>query len=540
MKKSINLIIFILFFSLVNAQNNLPQVSINSTVVDTVNKTIHLNFDAIDVDNDALEIKVLLSADSGVSFVAAMQNISGDIGYPITQGINKSATITYQADSLFYAANANISAWFMVKIVVSDKKHIAIEDMILPIDSALVYHYMQYIAQPRHHTAAPAGLSLIKDSIEVNFNRFNLQTQRSSFNFSTYGGENIIGRKPGLMQEKNTIIVDAHFDAVANSPGADDNGSSLAAVLIASKILAPYQFEKTLNFIGFDKEENGLLGSAYYVNNSIPSYQQTEAVLNMEMIGYYSDAPNSQSIPAGFSQLFPIAVDSINTGGNKGVWLFAVGNTNSAALSMAFDTIARNYVPDVKSLVLTVPGNGQIAPDLRRSDHASFWDAGFKGLMLTDGADFRNANYHTPGDSLGTLNIPFLVRNIKAITATAAVLAQPISANAAVAGAWQLIKDIPFSIDEKNTTVEVEVYPNPTQEELYIKFNKNITNVQVKLENAAGKIVAHQALNNVKQNSTVSLPIHVSVLASGIYYLTATSSDFNCVKKIVISQAHKH
>jgi methionine-rich copper-binding protein CopC len=424
--------------------------------------------------------------------------------------------------------------------VVSDKKPIAINNMLLSIDSALVYQYMQFIAQPRHHTAAPAGLSLIKDSIEANFTRFNLQTQRSAFNFSTYGGENIIGRKPGLMQEKNTIIVDAHFDAVANSPGADDNGSSLAAVLIASKILAPYQFEKTLNFIGFDKEENGLLGSAYYVNNSIPSYQQTDAVLNMEMIGYYSDAPNSQSVPAGFSQLFPAAVDSINTGGNKGVWLFTVGNTNSASLSLAFDTIARNYVSDVKSLVLNVPANGQIAPDLRRSDHASFWDAGFKALMLTDGADFRNANYHTPGDSLGTLNIPFLVRNIKAITAAAAVLAHPVSAHAAVAGAWQLIKDIPFSIDEKKATLGVEVYPNPTHEELYLKFNKNITSIQVKLENATGKIVAQQTINNVAQNTTIKVPIASSELAAGIYYLTAFSNDFNCVKKIVISQPHNH
>ena len=56
------------------------------------------------------------------------------------------------------------------------------------------------------------------------------------------------------------------------------------------------------------------------------------------------------------------------------------------------------YVPDLRSVPLSVPGNGQIAPDLRRSDHARFWDANIPALMLTDASEFRNTNYHTPAD----------------------------------------------------------------------------------------------------------------------------------------------
>jgi hypothetical protein len=519
------------------AQNAAPVVTINNVVVDTTLKTININYNALDANNDLLEVKVWLSADSGISYVAPVNSALGAIGYPVVPGNNKTMVINYNTDSLYSAANGNINEWFMVKIVASDRKLVTIPDMLPQIDSSLVYQYMQYIAQPRHHTAAPLGLEMIKDSIEANFVRNQLQTERSTFNFGAVASENIFGRKPGHWQEKNTIIVDAHFDAVPNSPGADDNGSSVAAVLIASKILSEYNFEKTIKFIGFDKEENGLIGSLYYVNNSIPSYQQTEAVLNMEMIGYYSDAPNSQSIPTGFSQLFPAAVDSITSGGSQGVWLFAVGNTNSASLSLSFDTIARNYVPNVKSLVLNVPGNGQIAQDLRRSDHAPFWDAGYKAIMLTDGADFRNANYHTPGDSLGTLNFNFMVRNIKAITAMAAQIAKPISVGFATEGAWQLLKDVPFSIQKKEKISEIEVYPNPLKKDLFMRFNQNITQINIKINDTSGKSVLTYAASLNHQAKEISIPINQ--LSPGIYFLNGFINDGQPIaKKLIVTEGH--
>jgi hypothetical protein len=111
----------------------------------------------------------MLSADSGISYVAPIQMATGALGFPVTPGNNKTIVINYHPDSLHDAANGNINAWFMVKIVATDRKPISIQNMLPTIDSALVYDYMHYIAQPRHHTAAPQGLEMIKDSIESNF-----------------------------------------------------------------------------------------------------------------------------------------------------------------------------------------------------------------------------------------------------------------------------------------------------------------------------------------------------------------------------------
>jgi Zn-dependent M28 family amino/carboxypeptidase len=71
---------------------------------------------------------------------------------------------------------------------------------------------------------------------------------------------------------------------------------------------------------------------------------------------------------------------------------------------------------------LVVPGNGELLPDTRRSDHAAFWHHGFPAVMLTDTANFRNPNYHRPTDTLDTLNLMFLEQVTAGVTAAASRL----------------------------------------------------------------------------------------------------------------------
>lgn len=520
-----------------HAQNQLPVVTINQVNVDTASKTISINFDATDPDNDTLLISVFLSADSGRSFLAPLQAVQGDVGNLIPSGLNKSVQLSYNTDSLMVAAGGDPNSWFRIRIVASDRKPYDLSSLLAEIDSSLVIDYMQTFSGSRNHIANQSALDVIRDSIATKLQRFGLQTQRSDFAFGTYGGQNIWGRKPGLIDEEHTILVDAHYDAVSNTPGADDNASGLAGTLISAEILSVLNFEKTLKFIAFDKEESGLLGAGYYVSNSIPSYEDIEVVLNMEMIGYYDDAPNTQLIPSGFSQLFPAAVDSINASGNRGIWLFVVGNQNSSSYSIRYDSIARLYIPDVNTLVLNVPGNGQIAPALRRSDHAKFWDAGYKALMLTDGADYRNLNYHTPGDSLGTLNIAFLIRNIQATLISAAALAKPISATTASAGSWQLLTGL-TSVENPLRPDSWELFPVPALDQVYLRTNLPADQYRFRILDAAGKLVQELSLtlSGLNQLSRIEL----NHLEHGLYYTELVSSKCRLVKKMVLSESHVH
>jgi hypothetical protein len=84
---------------------------------------------------------------------------------------------------------------------------------------------------------------------------------------------------------------------------------------------------------------------------------------------------------------------------------------------------ARRHAAELKPLSLVVPGRGEAMPQTRRSDHASFWDAGYPAVMLTDTANFRNPHYHRESDIVDTLNFEFLSNVIATVTATAIQIA---------------------------------------------------------------------------------------------------------------------
>jgi hypothetical protein len=92
-----------------------------------------------------------------------------------------------------------------------------------------------------------------------------------------------------------------------------------------------------------------------------------------------------------------------------------IGNTASAELAAAFIRAADRHQPDLPKVPLVVPGNGELFPDTRRSDHASFWDQGIPAIMLTDTTNFRNPHYHLPSDTLETLNLDFATAVCRAV-----------------------------------------------------------------------------------------------------------------------------
>ncbi len=104
-----------------------------------------------------------------------------------------------------------------------------------------------------------------------------------------------------------------------------------------------------------------------------------------------------------------------------GNFLAVVGNQASAALAASVEQAAKPHVPVVS---LVIPGNGELLPDTRRSDHAAFWRYGFPAVMLTDTANFRNPNYHRSTDTIDMLNLGFLAQVADAVAASAVVMLQ--------------------------------------------------------------------------------------------------------------------
>jgi Zn-dependent M28 family amino/carboxypeptidase len=237
-----------------------------------------------------------------------------------------------------------------------------------------------------------------------------------------YGtGVNVIGVRPGTTLPAERVVISAHYDSVLNCLGADDNGSGVAGTLEAARVLSVQKHARTLVVACWDEEERGLIGSKAYAARAKAAGDQIVLALVFEMIGYRSTAPMSQKTDAALEAVFPEAGAQIQANEYRGDFALVV-NDESAAVPLAdlLKVAAGVGLPVVNlSLLDALKRN---LDQLRRSDHAPFWDADYPALMITDTADFRNDHYHclrSTSDALVDIDYDFAIANTKVIVGAA-------------------------------------------------------------------------------------------------------------------------
>lgn len=219
--------------------------------------------------------------------------------------------------------------------------------------------------------------------------------------------DNVIAQRTGSPGEP-CILIGAHYDTVATTPGADDNNSAIAVCLEAAKALSLHSDTPLIVAI-FNREEDGLLGSFDFVESLGSSIQDLIVEAHIfEMVGYYTDAPGSQSKPAGL----PVPIPDV------GNFLGILSNSLS-------NRIATRILKTAKHIGISTPlislkaflGIEKVFGDLLRSDHTPFWKAKIPALMWTDTSEFRNPNYHAATDTPDTLNYDALTDVTRIIVA---------------------------------------------------------------------------------------------------------------------------
>lgn len=281
----------------------------------------------------------------------------------------------------------------------------------------LLAHLRALIAE-RHPLSSPAALQQAEDYLAEQFRLLGLAVSMHAF--EALGGtyRNVIGThsaSPPPPAAEPPMVVAAHYDTVEGSPGADDNASALAVMLEAARGLRDVPLSREVRFIAFCLEEEDLLGSLAYVSSLKRAHHAIAGAIVLECVGYACAAEGSQRKPPGV----PIAVPS------AGDFLAIVGNTASAGLAAAVEGAVKERIPELKTVTLTVPGDGELLPDTRRSDHAAFWHYGYPAVMLTDTANFRNPHYHRSTDRLDTLDLEFMEKVTTAVVAATVRLTAP-------------------------------------------------------------------------------------------------------------------
>ncbi|MFA6320819.1 MAG: M20/M25/M40 family metallo-hydrolase [Candidatus Omnitrophota bacterium] len=208
---------------------------------------------------------------------------------------------------------------------------------------------------------------------------------------------NIIAVKEGAAQKNKVIVIGAHYDTFQDAPGADDNTTGVAAVLELARLLRNADINSTVKFIIFPNEETDLvykdneMGSYRYAQGARQRGEDIEAMICIDMIGYYSDEPGSQKYPLALKPFYP----------DKGNFVGICGDFGS------YDLVKKTVAEfkkncDVPSEYMIAPAS--FLPQIMQSDHRSFWTFGYSAVWITDTCIYRNPYMHSRNDLYDTLD----------------------------------------------------------------------------------------------------------------------------------------
>jgi Zn-dependent M28 family amino/carboxypeptidase len=205
----------------------------------------------------------------------------------------------------------------------------------------------------------------------------------------------------GTSKPKEIVVVGGHYDSALNAAGADDNATGAAGVLALARRFAKKPGARTLRLAVFSNEEMPYFGTAQqgslaYARACKARGDEVVAMISLETMGYFDDAPSTQHYPWGFGALYP----------DRGNFIGFVGDLSSRSLlrdSIRTFRETTSFPSEGAALPRFVPGVGW-------SDHWSFWQVGYPAIMVTDTAPFRNPHYHTMSDRPETLDFDRFAR----------------------------------------------------------------------------------------------------------------------------------
>lgn len=262
----------------------------------------------------------------------------------------------------------------------------------LPVNQRRLQECVQSYAVPRHRFANSQANRETCEHLADEFLSHGYEVQ-------VLGRYHNVLALPRAHKGQNVTLIAAHYDTVANCPGADDNASGLAVMLECAQLLATLRQRDEspmVGFVAFNAEEDGLLGSQDFVAHEVRTLAcEVQLAHVLEMVGFRSSG--RQELPV------PLAPDGWKIPDYIGV----LGKDDS---NKTVDQVLRSRAaPNTRVLAAKTLGPlHKVLPDIARSDHFPFWKAGLSAVLWTDTGNFRNPNYHCASDTPETLDYAFM------------------------------------------------------------------------------------------------------------------------------------
>lgn len=256
-----------------------------------------------------------------------------------------------------------------------------------------------------------ASLDKAADYISKEFAQLGIQVKDQPFKVSGKTYRNIIATFNGPGEER--VIVGAHYDVCGDQPGADDNASGVAGLLETARLLKETEQEKALPYpielVAYCLEEPPFfgtesMGSAVHAKSLKNQGAKVKAMICYEMIGYFSDEPNSQGFPdPELRKHYP----------HEGNFICVVGKTDQREFTQHVrQAMQASCAVDVQAVNLP-EGFGLVG----LSDHRNYWKLGLQAVMINDSSFLRNPHYHMKTDTIDTLDFKRMAEVVTGTTA---------------------------------------------------------------------------------------------------------------------------
>jgi Zn-dependent M28 family amino/carboxypeptidase len=261
----------------------------------------------------------------------------------------------------------------------------------------------------------PRALAAARTYIEATWRAQGYEVSAQEYDVRGVRCANLEVSRPGTTRAGEIILLGAHYDSVRNCPGANDNGSGVAALLEIARRFAGLKPALTVRFVAFVNEEPPFFltrrqGSAVYAKAARARGDDIKLMVSLETLGYYSDAPGSQRYPPLFRYFYP----------NRGNFLGLVSDLRSRGIVRRVAKAFRDncdFPLEHTAALRWIPG-------IAWSDHLPFWRQGYPALMATDTAFYRYRYYHTAHDTPDKLTYPAFGRATAALGSCFAALAE--------------------------------------------------------------------------------------------------------------------
>ena len=266
--------------------------------------------------------------------------------------------------------------------------NIDITELLQQVDESLILGYLENLTSFGPRLTATPACNQSAQYIYQTFQGMGLDVRYHNYTDNTVSGSNVEATLYGT-DSTNIFIICGHYDTVAEGPGADDDGSGVAAVLAAAEIMKSYEFYHTIRFVAFSGEEQGLVGSYHYVEDAYNNNDTIIAVLNADMIGFA-----------------PLLAD-----GTKGKIFENAASEWIVSFTQDISQIYAEYI----GIELSPQG------ETWGSDHYYFWQFGYDAVFYHE--ENFNDYYHSADDTIAHMNLSYSTRFTRLILATLAEMA---------------------------------------------------------------------------------------------------------------------